>query len=118
MLEATNGIIYYVPYTREIEETRHRGGLKTNSFIRLQKMFMNGQFGIEVKEFGNADAILNDRQHLREKVEHLASLGVTPQEDGWKGWLGKYQSAVCAEAEMRTAKDRKRQATRRNTMER
>ncbi len=118
MLEATNGIIYYVPYTREIEEARNRGGFKTNSFIRLQKMFMNGQFGVGVKEFGNADAILNDRQHLRDKVEHLASLGVTPQEDGWKGWLGKYQSAVCAEAEMRTAKDRKRQATRRNTMER
>ncbi len=118
MLEATNAIVYYVPYTREIEEIRSQGGLRANSFIRLRKMFINGRLGVEIKDFGNADAILSNRQHLREKVEHLASLGVTPQEDGWSGWLGKYQSAVCAEAEMLAEKHRGRLTTRRNSMER
>ncbi len=118
MLEATNAILYYVPYTQAIDDVRSQGGLRANSFIRLRKLFANGQMGVEIKDFGNADAILSDRQHLREKVEHLASLGDTPQEDGWSGWLGKFQSAVCAEAEMLAEKHRGRLATRRNSMER
>ncbi len=118
MVEATNAIVYYVPYTREIEEVRSQGGLKANSFIRLRKMSMNGLPGVEVKDFGNADAILSNRPHLREKVEHLASLGVSPQKDGWSGWLGRYQSAVCAEAEMLAEKHRGRLTTRLNSMER
>ena len=118
MLEATNAIVYYVPYTREMDEVRSQGGLRANSFVRLRKMFMNGQLGVEVKAFGDADNILTNRQHLREKVGHLASLGVRPQEDGWSGWLGKYQSAICAEAEMRVEKERERRVTRRNEVER
>jgi len=102
----------------EIEEVRSQGALKANSFIRLRKVFTNSQLGFEIKDFGNADAILSNRQHLREKVEHLASLGVTPQEDGWSGWLGKYQSAVCVEAAMPIEKDRGHRVTRRNSMER
>ncbi len=117
MLEATNAIVYYVPYTRKIEEVRSQGGLRANSFIRLRKVFING-LEVEIKDFGNAYAILSNRQHLREKVEHLASLGDTPQEGDWSGWLGKYQSAVCAEAEMLAEKHRGRLATRRNLMER
>ena len=118
MLEATNAIVYYVPYTLDIEEVRSQGGLRANSFIRLRASSIDGRLGVEVKDFGNADAILANRQHLREKVEHLASLGVTPQEDGWSGWLGKYQSAVCAEAETPIEKDRGHRVTRRNSMER
>ena len=118
MLEATNAIVYYVPYTREMEEVRNQGGLRANSFIRLRKFFIDGRLGGEVKDFGNADAILVNRPHLREKVEHLASLGVTPKEDGWSGWLGKYQSAVCVEAAMPIEKDRGHRVTRRNSMER
>ncbi len=118
MLEATNAIVYYVPYTQAIEDVRSQGGLRANSFIRLRKMFINGRLEVEIKDFGNAYAILSNRQYLREKVEHLASLGDTPQEGDWSGWLGKYQSAVCAEAEVLVEKHRGRLATRRNLMER
>ena len=39
MLEGTDARVHYVYYTPEMEAARNRGGLRTNSFIRLRKLF-------------------------------------------------------------------------------
>jgi len=96
MLESTAAKVYYVPYTSEIEDARSRGGLKTNTFVRLRKGFRDGRrSSIEIEDFGNAEALLNNRELLREKVADLREKGVGPVEDGWGGWLGRYQKALC-----------------------
>ncbi len=109
MLEATTAKVYYIPYTREIEEARSQGGLKTNSLVRLRKIFSDGQPSLKIDDYGDAERALKNRRLLREKVQHLHSAGAVPTEDGWGGWLGQYQRAICVEAE---SKDRRRSLER------
>jgi hypothetical protein len=96
LLESTAARVYYIPYTREMEECRSLGGLKTNSFVRLQRLSTNGRLRIEIEDLGYADAALSNRRLLREKAEALRRQGVGPSEGGWGGWLGRYQKALCA----------------------
>ena len=84
-----------MPYTREMDETRSLGGLKTNSFVRLRKLSAGGRLRIEIEDLGHAEAVLSNRRPLREKAEALRRQGVGPSEDGWGGWLGRYQKALC-----------------------
>jgi hypothetical protein len=95
LLESTAAKVYYIPYTREMEERRSLGGLSTNSFVRLRKLSGDGQLRIEIEDFGYAEAILTNRGLLREKVEVLLRQGTSPTDDGWGGWLGRYQKALC-----------------------
>jgi hypothetical protein len=95
LLESTAAKVYHIPYTREMEETRSLGGLKTNSFVRLRKLSTDGRLRIEIGDFGNAEAVLSNRLLLLEKAETLRQQGVRPTEEGWGGWLGRYQKALC-----------------------
>ena len=40
------------------------------------------------------EAILRNKGHLRETAQRLIRRGIIPQEDGWNGWLGRYQKAL------------------------
>jgi hypothetical protein len=95
-----------------MEETRSLGGLKSNSFVRLRRASGNGRLRIETEDLGNADAVLTNRRLLREKVEALRQQGVYPTEDGWGGWLGRYQKAVCEVEADRSFSGRDQQADR------
>jgi hypothetical protein len=95
LLESTAAKVYYMPYTREMEEARSLGGLKTNSFVRLRKLSAGGRLRIEIEDLGHSEAVLSNRSLLREKVEVLRQQGVRPTEEGWGGWLGRYQKALC-----------------------
>jgi len=95
MLEATSARVLYIPYTDEMEESRSLGGLKTNSFIRLRRLSTNGRVRIEIEDLGHSEAVLTNRPRLREKVDELRRQGLRPTEDGWGGWLGRYQEALC-----------------------
>jgi type IV secretory pathway VirD2 relaxase len=94
ILEGTDGRVHYVYYTPEMEAARNRGGLRTNSFIRLRKVFADGHPALEIDELGDSDSILRNRRYLRETVQRLIRRGIFPQEDGWNGWLGRYQKAL------------------------
>jgi len=96
LLESTAAKVYYIPYTREMEESRSLGGLKTNSFVRLRRRSGNGRTRIEIEDLGHAEAVLSNRRLLRKKTEALRRQGIGPSEDGWGGWLGRYQKALCA----------------------
>ena len=94
MLEGTDGQVHYVYYTPEMEEARSRGNLRTNSFIRLRKLFSEGHPLLEIDELGDSESILRNKRYLRETVQRLIRCGIVPQEDGWNGWLGRYQKAL------------------------
>ena len=62
MLEGTDGQVHYVYYTPEMEGARSQGGLRTNSFVRLRKLFADGhpvaedrrvgRFGVDLAQQG------------------------------------------------------------------
>ena len=94
MLEGTDGRVHYVYYTPEMEAARNRGGLRANSFIRLRKLFSEGRPLLEIDELGDSESILRNKRYLRETVQRLIRRGIVPQDDGWNGWLGRYQKAL------------------------
>jgi hypothetical protein len=53
---------------------------------------------LDVEDLGNAEGVLKNRQLLGENARALLKLGVIPTQDGWGGWLGKYQAALAGAA--------------------
>jgi hypothetical protein len=111
MLESTDGQVYHIYRTPEMEELRSQRRLQTNSFIRLRK------FGpvVEICDMGDSEAILRNKAHLRETARELMRRGVYPQDGGWNGWLGRYQKALVDAAfalEQEKAKERERRRSR------
>jgi hypothetical protein len=96
LLEGTDARVYYVPYRPEIEDARNQGALRTNSFVRLRKLFVDGKPLLETDDFGSAEAILTNKRHLNEAALGFVSRGVPVPENGWGGWLGRYQTALKA----------------------
>ena len=73
MLEGTDGQVHYVYYTPEMEGARGRGGLRTNSFVRLRKLFADGHPVLKIDELGDSEAILRNKRYLRETVHRSAT---------------------------------------------
>ena len=94
MLEGTNAKVYFVHYTRGMEEARSRGELRTNSFVRLKKLSAARTL-IDVIDQGDAERLLKNPLHLGEAARECIRRGVAPSEEGWGGWLGRYQAALC-----------------------
>jgi type IV secretory pathway VirD2 relaxase len=94
MLEGTQGRVHFIRYTPEIEQARAHGRLRTNSFVRLRRLFVDGSPAVAAEDLGRADDILKNRLHLTEAAEKFMKQGLIPGEDGWGGWLGKYQAAL------------------------
>ncbi len=116
MLEGTDGRVHYVYYTSEMEEARNRGGMGSNSFVRLRKSFSEGHPVVEIDELGDSESVLRNKRYLRETTQRLIKRGIVPQEDGWNGWLGRYQKALCDAATtldgQHRAEERKRDRSR------
>jgi uncharacterized protein DUF3363/relaxase-like protein len=98
MLEGTDGQVHYVYYTPELEAARSQGGLRTNSFVRLRKLFADGHPVLKIDELGDSESILRNKGYLRETAQRLIRRGIVPQDDGWGGWLGRYQKAIAEAA--------------------
>jgi type IV secretory pathway VirD2 relaxase len=94
MLEGTDARVHYVYYTPEIEKARHRGGLRTNAFVQLRNLKADGRPALEIDDMGDSEAILRDKRQLHEMGQRLIGHGFVPQDDGWGGWLGRYQKAL------------------------
>ena len=87
MLEGTDAQIHLIYYTPEMAEARSRGGLRPNSFIRVQKRFAEKKPVLQIEDLGDAEALLHNRGYLKQSARHLMRRGVIPEEDGWRGWL-------------------------------
>ena len=49
---------------------------------------------LEVNDLGDAELLLSSPRHLAEIARQLHKRGIMPTEDGWGGWLGRYQTAL------------------------
>jgi Protein of unknown function (DUF3363) len=94
MLEGTDARFHYVCYAPEMEAARNRGGQRTNSFVRLRKLFAEGRPVLEIDELGDAELILHNKLHLRETAQRLIQRRIIPKDEGWAGWLDRYQKAL------------------------
>jgi type IV secretory pathway VirD2 relaxase len=115
MLEGTDGQVYHIYRTPEMEEVRSRRGLQTNSFLRLRKFSTVRGPLVEIKDMGDSEAVLRNKAHFRETARQMMQRGVIPQDDGWNGWLGRYQKALVDAAfalEQQQAKERERRKSR------
>jgi hypothetical protein len=98
MLEGTDAKLHYIHYTSEMELLRADGGLRTNSFLRLRKLVKGGKPVWSVQDFGDSEKVLKNRALLGESGRGLLRRGMMPTEDGWGGWLGRYQAALAGVA--------------------
>jgi type IV secretory pathway VirD2 relaxase len=95
MMEGTDACVHFVPYSPEMELARSHGRLRANSFIRLRRIFgISGEPTIDVLDIGDSDALLKNRSHFEAEAQKLIKRGMLPTDDGWGGWLGKYQATL------------------------
>lgn len=94
MLEGVDARVHVIEYTREMEEARARGKLRTNSFVRLCRTLTEDESILEIQDLGDSEALLNNRRYFQNEAQQLLKRGVAPAEDGWGGWLGQYQSTL------------------------
>jgi len=107
MLEGTDAKVYFINYTPEMEEARSCGDLRTNSFVCLRKLPVAEAVMLDVNDLGDAGALLNNPRHFGGIARQLLKRGIIPTEDGWGGWLGRYQAALCmATREIEERKER------------
>jgi hypothetical protein len=100
LLEGTDGRLHHVYYTPEIHYARSLGKLRTNSFIRLSGMFTeDGHPTLKVDDLGDAEKLIQNKRHFLQGAQRLIKHDIIPVEDGWNGWLGRYQSALVHAAE-------------------
>jgi type IV secretory pathway VirD2 relaxase len=99
LLEGIDAKVHLIYYTPEMEEARSRGKLRPSAFVRLQKQFENGRPVLEIEDSGDAERALRNKRNFNDKVKSLLSHGIVPSEDGWGGWLGRYQSAMTKAAD-------------------
>ena len=92
MLEGTDGRVHFIYYTREMEEARSQGLMKINSFVRLRKA--GGSF-IGVEDLGDSEKLLQNSRHFAEAARRFVRDERAPTDDGWDGWLGRFQTALC-----------------------
>jgi type IV secretory pathway VirD2 relaxase len=109
MLEGTDAKVHFIQHGPEIEAARSRGELRVSSFVRLRRL--SGTARLEVSDLGDAEKLLKNIRHLRETTGRLLRLGTTPTEDGWGGWLGRYQAAI-REAAIEKGRQNQRDRTR------
>jgi len=77
MLEGTDGQVYHIYRTPEMEELRSRRGLQTNSFIRLRKFPTVRGPVVEIEDMGDSEAVLRNKAHFRETAHEMIRRGVT-----------------------------------------
>ncbi len=94
MLEGTDAKVHFIHYTPEMEEARSRAGMRANSFVKLRQLFVDERPMLQINDLGNAEIALNNRRHFEETAQPLIKRGVVPVEDGWGGWLGRYQAVL------------------------
>lgn len=94
MLEGTDARVHYVHYTPEIEAARARGGLRTNAFIQLRNLTVDGHTVLEIEDMGDSEALLRNNRKLHQIGQRLMRAGFVPEDEGWNGWLGRYQKAL------------------------
>ena len=95
MLEGTDARLHHVYYTSEIHNARSLGQLRVNSFLRLRRIFNeNGRPELAIHDLGDCERLLRDQHHFLEAARRQIRRGIVTTENGWGGWLGRYQAQL------------------------
>jgi hypothetical protein len=93
MLEGTDARVYHVGNTPEMDEARARGEMRPGSFVRFRRAGDEGS-DLQIEDLGDAEALVSNPDRLSATAAALLNKGIAPREDGWGGWLGRYQAAL------------------------
>src|SRR5262249_445376 len=58
LLEGTDHRVHFVYHTPDMEDGRHDGKMKPNTFVQLTRRFVDGKPIITIKELGDSDELL------------------------------------------------------------
>jgi hypothetical protein len=94
MLEGVDARVHFIYHTADMQEARARGELKPNSFARFRRTVVDGDITLAVEDLGDAETLVNASERLEATAKALIKRGILPTEDGWGGWLGRYQRAL------------------------
>ena len=95
MLEGTDGQVHYVYYTPELESARAATAVcEPIRSCGFENCSLRATRRCRSTRLGDSESILRNKGYLRDTAQRLIRRGIVPQEDGWTGWLGRYQKAV------------------------
>ena len=103
LLEGTDAKVHLIYHTDSIEEARRVGKLAVNSFVRLEKRFTERLPRIEVSDYGDANALLQNPGFFTKQAQLSGRRGVVGDRDVWGGWLGQYYARLQTSIEIRRA---------------
>lgn len=110
LLEGIDAKVHLIYHTHAIEDARRAGKLAVNSFVRLEKRFAERFPRIEVSDYGDANALLENNAFFKKQAELAVRRGIVGGEDGWGGWLGQYYARLQTSIEIRRAPAKARKA--------
>jgi hypothetical protein len=95
LLEGGDARLHHIYYTPEIHRARSLGKLRINSFIRLRRIFNeNGGPELAIEDFGDCEKPLRNQHYFQDAARRQVGRGIVPSEEGWGGWLGRFQTAL------------------------
>lgn len=95
LIEGTDGRLHHVYYTPEIHRARSLGKLRINSFISVRRIFNeNGRPELAIDDLGDCEKLLGNQRYFQDAARRQIGRGIVPTEDGWGGWLGRYQAEL------------------------
>jgi len=92
LIEGTDAQVHHLPYVPEIQDARHHGQLRANSFVWLRRLFVEGRPVLEGEDLGDTEALLERRGHFVAEARRIA--GQRQSAEVWGGWLGRYNQAL------------------------
>lgn len=101
LLEGIDAKVHLIYHTDSIEEARKAGKLAVDNFVRLEKRFAERVPGIEVSDYGDANALLENRVFFKKQAELAFRRGIMGGENSWGGWLGQYYARLQTSIEIR-----------------
>jgi type IV secretory pathway VirD2 relaxase len=102
LLEGTDAKVHLIYHTQEVEEARRAGKLAVNNFVRLEKRFAERVPHIETSDYGDANALLENRRFFKQRAEGHLSRPTLGDANIWGGWLGQYYAKLRTSSETRT----------------
>jgi type IV secretory pathway VirD2 relaxase len=90
LLEGTDAKIHLMYHTDSIEEARRAGKLAVNRFVRFEKQFFERVPHLVVSDYGDADALLENRMFFKRQAQLLGKRQISGDQVSFGGWLGQY----------------------------
>ena len=101
LIEGTDAKVHFVYQDNSIENARHRGLMRINSFVRLRKNCDGRQAEFIVDDLGDAEKLLDSKRHMRNFAQRLIKRGgLSDEMPAWGGWLGRYQATLLSQRRM------------------